>query len=205
MWLWPETKNFSPTPFSKQSLVCLESMEGEAGAGVDTGGIGGTTLSKESDTIEGLARSLASLCCRPTALEGLITVEDVVLDDEVVDEDCFDIVAVVLPVVVVVVAVVGLLEAVVAAELVAVDLDLVAIVDVGSFDLDMTALFLLTTCLLELVALFKPKAAVLVADAGRAEGLLVVREILVEDDEEALETLAEAPTMALPPELPIVR
>jgi hypothetical protein len=88
------------------------------------------------------------------------------------------------------------------------DLDLLDTVDTGSFDLGATVPALLTTCLLELVALFKPKAAVLVADAGRVEGLLVVREILVEDDEEgagALEILVEVLTTVAPPEVPPAR
>ena len=129
-------------------------------------------------------------------MEGLVVDDVVDLEDEDVDTGCFGVVVALL----VVVVVIGLLELAME-ELV---LALVGIVDVGSFDLDTTLPFP-ATCLLELEALFKPKAAVLVADAGRAEGLLAVREILEEDEEDAFEAFVEAPTILIPPELPIVR
>ena len=81
-------------------------------------------------------------------------------------------------------------------------------VDVGTFDFGALVPVLLTTCLLEFVALFKPKAAVLVADAGRVEGLLAVREIRVEADEEGTVTLeirAEVLFAVHPPEVPPAR
>ena len=153
-----------------------------------------------------------SLCCKPTALEGFIVgEEDSLEDDDETGAACFDKEAVVLPVPVEV-AVTDLLVLVVVLVALALALPLTAVGlylvdtddDVGTFDFVTALPLLLTVCRLELVALFKPKAAVLVAEAGRADGLVLVREVMRAEEEEdeaapVLVVLVQETTTAPPP------
>lgn len=133
--------------------------------------------------------------------------EDSLEDDDEMGAACFDKEAVVLPEVAVadLLVLVVLVALALALPLTAVGLYLVDTDDdVGTFDFVTALPLLLTVCRLELVALFKPKAAVLVAEAGRADGLVLVREVMRVDEEEeeaapVLVVLVQETTTAPPP------